>query len=160
MGVLMKNYDFKPLDEFELLDFNTLLNKVNKNPKLLDKTFVYLILNTNSSNFMYLKGSKVYNEIVNRIINCDSTLLKIHFIIYVEPDMLGMLYENMNSLVDALVYSEYDRELKVQYLVRILDRVDDILLEKHIMNSISRLYDPDYDYYAYNNCLNQYKKIK
>ena len=156
----MDNYNFKPLDEYELLDFDTLLKKVNRNPKLLNKTFEYLILNTNSRNFMYLKRSKIYNEIVNRIIACDSTLLKIHFIIYIEPDMLGMLYQSINSLVDDLVHSKYDKETKVQYLVRILDRVDDIFLEKHIMNSISRLYDPEYDYYSYRNNLKQYQKTK
>ena len=145
------------LFKYANMDYETLIDVINKNPNISADACINIILATNSRNFYLLKSSNCYNKIINFVLNSNDVIIKTHFILYCEPDMLGMMFNDMRDLIDQVSYSEFSKETKIEYLLKILFNLDDIVLEKRIMNTISRLYDEDFDKYS---SIKEYKIIK
>ena len=60
------------------------------------------------------------------------------------------------ALARTISDGEYSTEIKISYLTRLMGHNDDIFLDRYIMNSLSRILDPEYEKYVYYNEIKNY----
>ena len=132
------------------LSCKDILDIMINNPSKFDSTYITLLFKAyKKEDIDLIKQSIIYPEIIKKVISNNDCLLIIHFILYYEPDLVYDIYKTHMEMAKEMLYSHYSDDIKEEYLIKILCHTDDIFLHKFISESLSRLYDSEYDTYHY-----------